>query len=259
MELVFMGTGTSQGVPMIAHPVGGCDLENPKNWRTRTSIHVVMDGHHIQVDAAPEFRMQCIQCGIEAVDTFILTHHHADHILGMDDLRRFCDLKGGVALPVYSNPAGLERVGAIFPYAIMDKPKVRGYPAFDLQPMPAVLDLPGGRVESIALPHGPIEVLGLVFTEASSGKKLVYYTDCKQVDADARALAEGADVVVLDGLRPNPHPSHMTVEEATRTAVEIGAPLSYLTHMTYIVDHESTEADLPENVHLAFDGLRINW
>jgi phosphoribosyl 1,2-cyclic phosphate phosphodiesterase len=114
-------------------------------------------------------------------------------------------------------------------------------------------------VESIALPHGPIEVLGLVFTEASSGKKLVYYTDCKQVDADARALAEGADVVVLDGLRPNPHPSHMTVEEATRTAVEIGAPLSYLTHMTYIVDHESTEADLPENVHLAFDGLRINW
>lgn len=244
---------------MIAHPVGGCDLENPKNWRTRTSIHVVMDGHHIQVDAAPEFRMQCIQCGIEAVDTFILTHHHADHILGMDDLRRFCDLKGGVALPVYSNPAGLERVGAIFPYAIMDKPKVRGYPAFDLQPMPAVLDLPGGRVESIALPHGPIEVLGLVFTEASSGKKLVYYTDCKQVDADARALAEGADVVVLDGLRPNSHPSHMTVEEATQTAVEMGAPLSYLTHMTYIVDHESTEADLPENVHLAFDGLRINW
>jgi phosphoribosyl 1,2-cyclic phosphate phosphodiesterase len=259
MELIFMGTGTSQGVPMIAHPEGGCDLDNPKNWRTRTSIHVVMDGHHIQVDAAPEFRMQCIQCGIEAVDSFILTHHHADHILGMDDLRRFCDLKGGVALPVYSNRGGLERVRTIFPYAIMDKPKVRGYPAFDLQHMPVVLDLPGGRVESIALPHGPIDVLGLVFTEASSGKKLVYYTDCKRVDADARALAEGADVVVLDGLRPNSHPSHMTVEEATQTAVEMGSPLSYLTHMTYMVDHESTEADLPENVHLAFDGLRLNW
>lgn len=254
-----MGTGTSQGVPMIAHPEGGCDLDNPKNWRTRTSIHVVMDGHHIQVDASPEFRMQCLQCGIEALDTFILTHHHADHILGMDDLRRFCDLKGGVALPVYSSADGLERVRAIFPYAIMDKPKVRGYPAFDLQIMPSSLELPGGRVESIALPHGPIEVLGLVFTEASSGKKLAYFTDCKRVDNEARALAEGADVVVLDALRPNPHPSHMTVEEATQTAVEMAAPLTYLTHMTYMVDHESTEASLPDNVHLAHDGLRLNW
>jgi phosphoribosyl 1,2-cyclic phosphate phosphodiesterase len=218
-----------------------------------------MDGHHIQVDAAPEFRMQCINCGIEALDTFILTHHHSDHILGMDDLRRFCDLKGGVALPVYSNPASLERVQAIFPYAIMDKPKVRGYPAFDLQVMPSVLDLPCGRIESIALPHGAIEVLGLVFTEASSGKKLAYYTDCKSVGAEARALANDADVVVLDGLRPEPHPSHMTVAEATQTAVEIAAPLSYLTHMTYMVDHDVTEATLPENVHLAHDGLRLNW
>ena len=203
--------------------------------------------------------MQCLQCGIETLDTFILTHHHADHIQGMDDLRRFCDLKGGVALPVYGNSEGLERVRTIFPYAIIDKPKVRGYPAFDLRLMPSVLDLPGGRVESIALPHGSVEVLGLVFTEASSGKKLVYFTDCKSVDEDARALAQGADVVVLDGLRFKAHPSHMTVDEATQVAIEIGAPLSYLTHMTYMVDHETTEAKLPENVHLAFDGLRLNW
>lgn len=254
-----MGTGTSQGVPMIAHPEDGCDLNNPKNWRTRSSIHVVMDEHHIQVDAAPEFRMQCIHCGIETLDTFILTHHHADHILGMDDLRRFCDLKGGVALPVYSNTEGLKQVRTIFPYAIVKKPKVRGYPAFNLHKMPSMLELSGGRVESITLPHGSIDVLGLVFTEASSGKKLVYFTDCKSVDADAQALAEGADVVVLDGLRFKPHPSHMTVDEAVQVAIKIGAPLSYLTHMTYKVDHESTEAKLPENIHLAFDGLRLNW
>ena len=122
MEILFLGTGTSQGVPMIAHPKGGCDLNNPLNWRTRTSIHVEMGGHHIQVDAAPEFRMQCIQNEVTQIDTFILTHSHADHILGMDDLRRFCDLNGGTALPVYSSAEGLQRIREIFPYAILDKP-----------------------------------------------------------------------------------------------------------------------------------------
>lgn len=244
---------------MIAHPEGGCDLNNPMNWRTRTSIHVEMGGHHIQVDAAPEFRMQCIQNSIEAIDTFILTHPHADHILGMDDLRRFCDLKGGAALPVYSSEIGLQRVREIFPYAILDKPVVKGYPAFNLHEMPKELEVPGGLIESVYLPHGKIQVLGLVFTEADTGKKCVYYTDCSEVGEEARLIAEDADVVILDGLRPNPHPSHMTVDEAAQTAVEMGAQMSFITHMTYMVDHEATEARLPENVRLAYDGLRVSW
>ena len=259
MELIFLGTGTSQGVPMIAQPEGGCDMEDSRNWRTRTSIHVEMGGDHIQVDAAQEFRMQCLQNGIETIDSFILTHPHADHILGMDDLRRFCDLKGGVALPVYSSEAGLQRIREIFPYAIMDKPMVKGYPAFQLETMPEVLELPGGRVESVYLPHGPMQVLGLVFTEKGSGKKLAYFTDCKEVTQEARDLATGADVVVLDGLRPKPHPSHMTVREATDAALELGPRLAYLTHMTFMVDHAATEAELPERVHLAYDGLRVSW
>lgn len=244
---------------MIAQPEGGCDMENPMNWRTRTSIHVEMGGHHIQVDAAPEFRMQCIQNEIRTIDTFILTHPHADHILGMDDLRRFCDLNGGVALPVYSSESGLLRIREIFPYAILDKPVVKGYPAFQLNEMPQVLELPGGSVESVFLPHGPMQVLGLIFTEAETGKKLVYYTDCKEVGEEARFLAEDADVVVLDGLRPQPHPSHMTIAEATQAAKEIQGRLSFLTHMTYLVDHATVEADLPDSIHLAYDGLRVSW
>ncbi len=244
---------------MIAQPEGGCDLDNPKNWRTRTSIHVEMGGHHIQVDAAPEFRMQCIQNGITQIDTFILTHPHADHILGMDDLRRFCDLKGGVALPVYSSTEGLRRIRDIFPYAIMDKPVVKGYPAFQLKEMPKEMEVPGGTIESVILPHGPMEVLGLIFTEAETGKKFAYYTDCKEIGEEARFLAEDADVVVLDGLRPEPHPSHMSVSEATQTAVEMAASLSFLTHMTYMVDHDPVEAGLPENIRLAYDGLRVSW
>jgi len=259
MKIIFLGTGTSQGVPMIAHPQGGCDLNNSKNWRTRTSAHIEMDGHHIQIDAAPEFRLQCIQNKIKAVDTFILTHSHADHIMGMDDLRRFCDLKGGDAIPVYSNKLSLKRVADIFPYAIHDRPIPKGYPSFALHEMPTVLELPVGTIESTPLPHGPIEVLGLIFTEKKSGKKLAYFTDCKSLTQSAYQLAQGVDLLVIDGLRPSEHPSHMNIAEAVACAQRIKAPRTYLTHMTYYVDQEATEAELPESIFLAYDGLELNF
>ena len=254
MKAIFLGTGTSQGVPMIAQPKGGCDLSNSKNWRTRCSIHIEMNGHHIQVDAGPEFRMQCINNKILSVDTFILTHAHADHVMGMDDLRRFCDLNGGSAIPVYSTKEGLERVAAIFPYAICDKPSSAGYPAFSLNHMPNRLELPGGFVESTLLPHGLFNVLGLVFTDKNTGSKLAYYTDCKMLTEDAYRLAESVDVLVIDGLRPNLHPTHMNIEEAVNAALKVNAPQTFLTHMTFGVDYEKTKAYLPENISLAYDG-----
>mgnify|MGYP006267577407 CR=1 FL=1 len=259
MEVIFLGTGTSQGVPMIAQPdlPGACDLDDARNWRTRTSVHVVMDGTHIQVDAGPEFRLQCVKNDIEALDIFILTHAHADHILGMDDMRRFCDLAGFGSLPVYSTEEGLTRVRSIFPYAIRDRPVVRGYPAFRLQPMPKRLECPGGTIESTLLPHGPMQVLGLVFSEKSTGKRFVYYTDCQSVPEEARTLARGADLVVLDALRPEPHPTHMNLEMAVEAAGELSAPQTYLTHLTFMVDHATIESGLPEGVGLAYDGLRV--
>lgn len=258
MKIVFLGTGTSQGVPMIAHPGDGCDLENPKNWRTRCSAHIEMDGHHIQIDAAPEFRLQCIHNDIKALDTFILTHAHADHIMGMDDLRRFCDLKDGAAIPVYSAPKDLERIAAIFPYAVHDDPVPKGYPSFDLIKMPRVLELEEGRIESTPLPHGPVKVLGLIFTEKKSGKKLAYFTDCKSLTEEAYRLAEGVDLLVIDGLRQSEHPSHMNITEAVTCAQRIQAPKTYLTHMTYSVDHTTTDASLPESIFLAYDGLELS-
>ncbi len=257
MEIIFLGTGTSQGVPMIAHDHADCDLNHPKNWRSRSSIHVEMGGIHIQVDAAPEFRLQCILNDITWIDTFILTHGHADHIVGMDDLRRFCDLRDGHALPVYSTAGGLQRVEAMFPYAIHPLPVRRGYPAFAPAIMPASLETPGGTIHSVLLPHGEIEVLGLVFMEAGSGRKIAYFNDCSEVGPHARKLAEGADCVILDGLRPKPHPTHMTTEQATQVALDIGCPLNYLTHLTYQVDHATWEKKLPPSVYLAYDGLRI--
>ncbi len=257
MEVIFLGTGTSQGVPMIACDCAVCRSPDPRNQRTRASIHVVMDGLHVQVDAAPEFRLQCLREGVAKMDFFILTHGHADHITGMDDLRRFCDLLGGEALTVYSTDEGIARVLAMYPYAIAERPISRGYAAFKLVGMPERLELPQGTIESTLLPHGGLNTLGLVFTERSTGKKFVYYTDCKRVPVAGVALARGAEAVVLDGLRATPHPTHMSIDEAIAVAREIGAPETWLTHLTHLNDHAELEASLPVGVRVAHDGLRL--
>jgi phosphoribosyl 1,2-cyclic phosphate phosphodiesterase len=257
MEVIFMGTGTSQGVPMIACDCAVCRSTDPRNRRGRTSVHVAMDGLHVQVDAAPEFRLQCVACGVARVDLFVLTHGHADHIAGLDDLRRHCDVLGGAALPLYSTAAGVARVCEMFPYAVRERPEFRGYPAFRVAEMPAVLDLPQGTIRATILPHGRFEVLGLVFEERSTGAKFAYYTDCKCVPAEAMALARGAHAVALDGLRLEPHPTHMSIAEAVAVARELGVASAYLTHLTHTVDHAVVEAGLPPGVRLAYDGLRL--
>jgi phosphoribosyl 1,2-cyclic phosphate phosphodiesterase len=257
MEVIFLGTGTSQGVPIIACDCRVCTSADPRNHRTRASIHVVMDGLRIQVDAAPELRLQCIRERVRQADIFILTHGHADHIAGMDDLRRFCDQLGGTALTVYSTEEGMGRVLAMYPYAMAERPISKGYAAFKLVAMPEILELPQGTIQSTLLPHGGLSTLGLVFTERSSGKKVAYYTDCKRVPGAAVELARGSDAVVLDGLRPLPHPSHMSIEEAVAVAQQIGASATWITHLTHLNDHGELDASLPAGIAAAYDGLRL--
>jgi phosphoribosyl 1,2-cyclic phosphate phosphodiesterase len=257
MEVVFLGTGTSQGVPMIACDCAVCTSPDPRNRRTRSSIHVVMDGLHVQVDAAPEFRLQCVRERISQLDVFILTHGHADHVAGMDDLRRFCDLHGGTALTVHTTDEGAARVLAMFPYAMAERPIAKGYAAFKLELFSSPLEFPQGTIRATLLPHGGVSTLGLLFTERSSGKRFAYYTDCKRVPREAIDLAHGADAVVLDGLRPDPHPSHMSIPEAVAAAREIAARRTWLTHLTHLSDHAATESGLPPEVRLAYDGLRV--
>jgi len=257
MEVIFLGTGTSQGVPMIACDCRVCTSTDPRNKRTRASIHVEMDGLHVQVDAAPEFRLQCVRENIRQLDVFILTHGHADHIAGMDDLRRFCDLHGGTALTVYSTDEGMGRVLSMYPYAMSERPIAVGYAAFKLEDMPPALEFSQGTIQSTLLPHGGVNTLGLIFTERSSGAKFVYYTDCKRLPREALELARGAHAVVLDGLRPNPHPSHMSIDEAVTMAQQIAAPRTWLTHLTHLSEHTELAASLPKGIEPAYDGLRI--
>ncbi|NBY42140.1 MAG: MBL fold metallo-hydrolase, partial [Verrucomicrobia bacterium] len=185
---------------------------------------------------------------------------HADHVLGMDDLRQFCN-NNGKAMPVYTTAQGKHRIEAIYPYAIgaLASP---GYIELDVTLFPKELKLPGGGiVTSTVLPHGSESTLGLIFFEPSTGKKFVYYTDCKTLTREAIELAQGCDVAILDGLRPNFHPTHMTIGKACEMSVEMKAKQAYITHMTYQIDYgkwpESDLAKAYPKVGLCYDGQRI--
>ncbi|MDQ8205442.1 MBL fold metallo-hydrolase [Pelagicoccus sp. SDUM812003] len=259
MKLRFLGTGTSQGIPLIGCDCSVCRSDNPKNRRYRTHAHLEMGGLNIQIDAAPEFRLRALEHRIPKIDVVLLTHGHADHILGFDDMRRYCDLRKGEAIPVFTNDDGLERMRSIYPYAMRERPAVRGYPAFSVRPMPETLELEGGvgLVRSTSQDHGPFDTLGLVFEEFKSGSKIAYYTDCASVSEEAEELARGADLVVLDGLRMNEHPSHMSIDMAVDAARRIGAKRSFLIHMGHDVDHDRVNASLPEGVELSYDNLVV--
>jgi phosphoribosyl 1,2-cyclic phosphate phosphodiesterase len=178
----------------------------------------------------------------------------------MDDLRRYCDLRPDGILPVYCSPEGEERIRAVFPYAVHPPGSTAlrdGYARFDLRPMPSRLELPEGVIESTPLPHGRVQTLGLVFTERGSGARFAYYTDCKRVPPAARELARDADLLVLDGLRPTPHLTHLSIGEACAEASAIGARSTYLTHVAHAVHHAYGDSLAPVVQGFAYDGMQV--
>lgn len=257
MELIFLGTGTSQGVPMIAQDAPWLDLKDKRNWRTRTSVHLVMGGRHIQIDAGPDFRAQCLANDIRWLDHFFLTHPHADHMMGMDDLRRFCTLRGSSAMDVHLPRESVSRVAKAFGYAIREVPENPYYPAFRLKPLAPKTEFDFGTVRYIPMPHGREVVAGLVFTERDTGIRVAYYTDCNVLTDEALAAAKGCDILVLDALQPTKHPSHMTIQEACDAALRVSAGQTWLTHMNSWVNHADWDNRLPPSIALAWDGLRV--
>lgn len=255
LEITFLGTGTSHGIPVIGCSCAVCRSTDPRDKRLRTSIHVRSQGFSFCVDTPPDFRQQCLREGIAELDAVVYTHSHSDHILGFDDLRRFCEIEDK-AIPVYGSERTLQDLGRVFQYAFDDAPKFRTYVRPEPHVFEGAFELGGTRIVPVALPHGRMTTSGLIFWRGGR-KRLAYMTDCQDVPEEALEAAHGADVLVLDALRHAPHSTHLSIDQALDVVSRLRPARTYFIHMCHDLGHAATEAHLPDNVRLSYDGLRI--
>jgi phosphoribosyl 1,2-cyclic phosphate phosphodiesterase len=255
VRLIFLGTGTSFGVPQIGCGCLTCRSSDPRDRRTRTAAVIEVNGRRLLIDTPPELRLQLVAARVVKVDAVLYTHAHADHVHGIDDLRAL-SVKQHAGLPAYGPADALTELMARFAY-IFD-PAVRPQPgtskpeltAHPLRPGEEV-DVAGVPVLPIPLPHGGQSVFGYRVGP------IAYLTDAKEIPAAARALLRGVEVLVLNALLTEPHPLHLSIPEAVQTAREIGARRTFLTHLTHESRHAELEAGLPPGITPAHDGLVV--
>ncbi len=257
MKLAFLGTGTSHGIPMIGCACAVCRSRNPRNRRLRCSLWVRAAGQSLIVDTPPDFRAQVLRAGVDRVDAVFLTHGHADHIFGLDDLRTFC-ARGTRALPVYASPHAAPVLTSAFGYALRRTPaNENNRPAFRARTLRDGRPVVCGRVRVTPLGvwHGPWRIQGFRFD--AGGRSAAYIPDASALpDATLRRL-RGVDVMILDALRPEPHSTHLNLEQSLALLERIAAPRSYLTHLCHRLDHAATDAALPPGIRVAYDGLTV--
>ena len=248
MRVTFLGTGTSTGVPVIGCRCRVCSSGDPRNQRLRPSILMEWEGRKILVDSSSDFRQQALRHGIDRLDAVLYTHCHADHVMGLDDLRIY-NFRQRSELPVYGNPETLEEIRRTFWYAFSDTQEGGGKPRLDLRPVDGAFDLLGRRVEPVPLWHGRMPVLGYRIDD------FAYCTDCNRIPEASVRVLESLEVLVIDALRHTPHPTHFCLSETLAALALLRPRRAYLIHMGHELDHEETERTLPPSIRLAHDGL----
>ncbi len=255
MRVTFLGTGTSYGVPMPGCDCATCRSTDPRDRRFRTAILVEAAGTALLIDTPPDLRSQCLAHGIRQIDAVLMTHAHADHVFGFDDLRAYTN-RMPEPMPVWASAGTAQTLRKIFDY--LDKPPVPGtsLARIHLRTPDGPFDFRGIRLTPLPAEHGLADMVGWKIEHG--GRAFVAIPDCKRLPADTMDRCRGADLAAIDALRIRPHPTHMNFDEAIQTLREIRAGRSLVIHMCHEVSHAQAEQLLPGGMAPAFDGLRID-
>ncbi len=251
VTVTFLGSGTSTGVPVVGCHCRVCTSENVKNKRLRQSVKIETSGKIALIDTTPDLRLQLLRDPIPRLDFILFTHSHADHMMGLDDIRPF-NFRQRESIHAFASPQTAKAIRRAFSYIWNESQMGGGKPQLDLHEVEGPFSHEGIDIVPIPVIHGDWTILGFRIGE------FAYITDTNGIPDASMRLLEGVRILALDGLRPAPpHPTHYTIGEAVDCASRIGAEMTYLIHLTHEVDHDSFEATLPASVRLAYDGLRL--
>ncbi len=252
MKVTFLGTGTSQGVPVIGCECAVCRSLDFRDKRFRTSIHLEAQGVSLVVDTGPDFRMQMLRAGIKKLDAVLFTHEHKDHTAGLDDIRPYNFLQQQ-DMPVFGRKQVLEQIRQEFSYIFSDK-RYPGVPQVDCMEIDEnPFQVNGLTITPIPVLHYKLPVLGFRIGDFS------YITDANYISDDSVKLLEGTEILVLNALQKDAHISHFTLDEAIREARKIGAKMTYFTHISHRLGrHDQVDSELPKGMALAYDGLELS-
>ena len=251
--LTVLGSGTSMGVPTIACDCAVCHSSDPRDRRSRTSILLAYNNLHVLIDTTPDFREQALRENITQLDAVLYTHTHADHILGIDDLRPLTYRHRPGKLPLYATPGNCEFLRNMFRYIFEANYKFGGLPLVELKPIEGRVELFGAAFEPVTVIHGETPILGFRFGSAA------YLTDHSSVPPESLDKLRNLDILFLDALRYHPHPTHSTVDQSLQIVADVKPKRTFFTHICHDLAHEETNAKLPPNVKLAYDGMKLEF